>query len=188
MYPSLRGGNDNPGAREGFYGEVQDILAAADHLAKLDYVDPKRIYLGGHSTGGTLVLLVAEIDPRFRDVFSFGPVADVSVYGDEMLPPAMMDKLDMQRELRLRSPGYWLDSIRGPVFVFEGDHQANTDQLEVLRGDSKNPKAQFFVVPRADHFSVLAPTTELIAKKILVDEGPQTTIGFSEAELDGLLK
>jgi len=28
MFPSLRGGNDNPGRREGFYGEVDDILAA----------------------------------------------------------------------------------------------------------------------------------------------------------------
>jgi acetyl esterase/lipase len=59
MYPSLRGGNTNPGHIETFYGEVDDVLAAARHLASLDYVDPKRIYLGGHSTGGTLALLVA---------------------------------------------------------------------------------------------------------------------------------
>jgi hypothetical protein len=101
-----------------------------------------------------------------------------------MLPVSLSD----EREIRLRSPGYWLGSIRGPVFVFEGDHDANTDQDELLRESSKNPKAQFFVVPRADHFSVLAPTTELIAKKILADTGAQTTIGFSEAELEGLLK
>jgi hypothetical protein len=43
MYPSLRGGNENPGCVEGFYGEVDDVLAAADFLAKQDYVDPKRI-------------------------------------------------------------------------------------------------------------------------------------------------
>src|SRR5260370_33497281 len=33
MYPSLRGGNDNPGTKEGFLGEVDDVLAAADYLA-----------------------------------------------------------------------------------------------------------------------------------------------------------
>src|SRR5262249_6398512 len=27
MFPSLRGGNDNPGRREGFYGEVDDVMA-----------------------------------------------------------------------------------------------------------------------------------------------------------------
>ena len=30
MFPSLRGGNDNPGPKEGFLGEVDDIIAAAD--------------------------------------------------------------------------------------------------------------------------------------------------------------
>src|SRR5262249_54325814 len=59
MFPSLRGGNDNPGRREGFFGEVDDVLAAALYLAAKPYVDPSRIYLGGHSTGGTLVMLVA---------------------------------------------------------------------------------------------------------------------------------
>ena len=40
MFPSLRGGNDNPGAKEGFLGEVDDVIAAADFLAKQPYVDP----------------------------------------------------------------------------------------------------------------------------------------------------
>src|SRR5215467_9877741 len=30
MYPSFRGGNDNPGYKESFYGEVDDVLAAVD--------------------------------------------------------------------------------------------------------------------------------------------------------------
>lgn len=183
MYPSLRGGNDNPGVREAFYGEVQDILAAADYLAKLDFVDPRRIYLGGHSTGGTLVLLVAETDPRFRGVFSFGPVSDVSGYGEGMLPVS----LDNESAIRLRSPGPWTASIHSPVFVFEGDHDANTDELLVLRKLNQSPQAQFFVVPRADHFSTLAPATELIAKKIIADTGEKTQIAFSESELAGLL-
>src|SRR5205085_7788189 len=68
MYPCLRGGNDHPGSMEGFYGEVDDVLAAADYLSKLDYIDPQRIYLGGHSTGGTLALLAAESTSRFRAV------------------------------------------------------------------------------------------------------------------------
>src|SRR5262245_60037583 len=48
MFPSLRGGNDNPGSKEGFLGEVDDVIAAADYLAKRPFVDPSRIYLGGH--------------------------------------------------------------------------------------------------------------------------------------------
>ena len=34
MFPSLRGGNDNPGTKEGFLGEVDDVLAAADFLGQ----------------------------------------------------------------------------------------------------------------------------------------------------------
>ncbi|MFT5526853.1 MAG: hypothetical protein ACI9HK_004833, partial [Pirellulaceae bacterium] len=75
MFPSQRGGNDNPGKREGFYGEVDDILAATEHLEKLPYVDPDQIYLGGHSTGGTMVMVVAACSDRFRAVFALGPVA-----------------------------------------------------------------------------------------------------------------
>lgn len=182
MFPSLRGGNDNPGVREAFYGEVQDILASADYLATLDYVDPQRIYLGGHSTGGTLALLVAESDPRFRATFAFGPVYDVSVYGPEMLPVAMDDA----REIRLRSPGYWLSSIRSPVYVFEGDHDANTEELERMRSENHDSNVEFFVVPRADHFSTLAPVNALIARKILADTGTGPRLRIRQDELSGL--
>lgn len=182
MFPSLRGGNDNPGIREAFYGEVQDILAAADYLASLDYVDPQRIYLGGHSTGGTLALLVAESDPRFRATFAFGPVYDVSVYGPDMLPVAMDDA----QEIRLRSPGYWLSSIRSPTFVFEGDHDANTGELERMRSESHDSNVEFLVVPRADHFSTLAPVNALIARKILADVGTGPRLRIRQDELSDL--
>ena len=61
-------------------------MAAADYLVRDSSVDPKRFYLGGHSTGGTLALLVAECTDRFRGVFSFGPVSDVSGYDPQYLP------------------------------------------------------------------------------------------------------
>ena len=102
MFPSLRGGNQNPGFNEGFFGEVDDVIAAAEFLAKQDYVDPKRIYLGGHSTGGTLVLLVAECSDHFRAVFSFGPVADITHYPDQFIPSVNTANL-REVELRARS-------------------------------------------------------------------------------------
>ena len=183
MYPSLRGGNNNPGFREYFYGEVDDVLAAADFLAQQPYVDPSRIYLGGHSTGGTLALLVAEKSARFRAIFAFGPVPDVRGYS-HAIPVALND--DMQA--RLRSPAYWLASIHSPVFVFEGDHQANTYALHELAGINHNPGVQFHVIPRATHFSTLTPTTALIAGKIVRDTGASTNIAFSDRELDGLIR
>ncbi len=183
MFPSLRGGNLNPGHREGFYGEVNDVLSAADYLAGLPYVDPKRIYLGGHSTGGALVLLTGEYSNRFRAVFSFGPAARASDYGDDFLPPGMKDP----RELALRSPISWLASIRSPVFVFEGDQKpSNGAQIPRFQTANHNPLAHFYLVRGASHFSILAPTTALIARKILADTGATSNIDFSDGDFDSL--
>ncbi|HYE44940.1 MAG TPA: prolyl oligopeptidase family serine peptidase [Caulobacter sp.] len=174
MFPSLRGGNQNPGHREGMYGEVDDILAAYDYLAKLPYVDPGRIYLGGHSTGGTLVLLTAEVTGRFRAVFAFGPVAQAGDYGGRFLPAGLTDPA----ELRLRSPIFWLSSIRSPVFVLEGE-RGNADSLNVLADAGRaNPYLKTYLIPGADHFTVLAPVNAIIAQKILDDTGPTSTISF----------
>jgi acetyl esterase/lipase len=180
MFPSLRGGNDNPGFKEGFFGEVDDVLAAADFLAKQDFVDPERIYLGGHSTGGTLVFLVAECSDRFRAVFSFGPADDVSGYD----PKAMPFDMNNPREVELRSPGKWLHSVQSPLFVFEGTVQGNIDALRAMQCATTNPKIHFHPVKGATHFSILQPTTRLIAAKILRDSGPATNLSFAEDELN----
>jgi acetyl esterase/lipase len=179
MFPSLRGGNDNPGVKEGFLGEVDDVLAAADFLAKQEYVDPKRIYLGGHSTGGTLVMLVAECSDRFRAVFSFGPASNVRGYGPQYLPC----DLNNRREIELRSPGSWLASIQSPTFVFEGTVQGNIGDLQEMARTSTNPKAQFFPVRGASHFSILAPTNRLIAAKVMLDDGPTCNLAFTAEEV-----
>ena len=48
MYPSFRGGNGNPGYQETMYGEIDDIVSAYEYAVSLPYVDPDRVYLGGH--------------------------------------------------------------------------------------------------------------------------------------------
>lgn len=180
MFPSLRGGNDNPGRREGFFGEVDDVLAATDYLARQPYVDPKRIYLGGHSTGGTLVMLVAESTDRYRAAFSFGPAATVQGYPDEYLP---FDRSN-PKESELRSPALWLESVRSPLFVFEGaDRPGNVDSLKMMARMTKNPRIHFLPVRGTSHFSILAPVNEIIAAKVVRDDGPTTSLAFTEDEL-----
>jgi acetyl esterase/lipase len=180
MYPSFRGGNDNPGFMESFYGEVSDVIAAADYLKKLEYVDPKRIYLGGHSTGGTLALLVAESTNCFRSVFSFGPVSDVRSYGKKQL---FFDIADF-REAGLRAPVRWLHLVHTPTYVFEGsDPRSNIDELKSLARVNKNSSIHFHAVSGGNHFSIIRPVTRLIAKKILEDTDPSPKIAFSEKDL-----
>ena len=180
MFPSLRGGNDNPGRREGFLGEADDVIAAAENLAKQPYVDPERIYLGGHSTGGTLVMLVAELSDRFRAIFAFGPARDVRNYGGQFVYHESSDP----QESMLRSPGYWLDSVRDPLFVIEGTG-GNIASLQAMQANSTNPLVHFVAVTGPDHFGVLAPANAAIAAKILDDQGPTSTITISEQDLKG---
>jgi len=185
MYPSMRGANGNPGVNECMFGEVDDVLAAAEFLASVDYVDPARIYLGGHSTGGTLSLLVAECGGRFRAVFSFGPVASVGSYGQDNLPFSAIDV----REISMRSPVLWLDSIKSPAFVFEGmDEPSNIDSVATMEKACRNPRVGFYGVAGADHFSILAPASRVVAERILQDVGPKVSMDFSEADIAGLRK
>jgi dipeptidyl aminopeptidase/acylaminoacyl peptidase len=190
MFPSLRGGNDNPGQLEGFYGEIDDVLAAAEWLAQQTWIDPNRIYLGGHSTGGSLALLVAEASPRFRATFSFGPVTSVMRdYGSDFV---QFDRRNLPLnkftdESLYRAPGYWLPSIKSKVFIIEGTVDGNVDLLRIMkerdRMDGHNPNIEFIEVSGADHFSVLAPANEVIARKIVADKGPVSFIKLTGGEL-----
>ena len=181
MYPSLRGGNRNPGHIENFYGEVDDVLAARDWLAKQPFVDPARIYLGGHSTGGTLALLVAECGgQRFRGVFAFGPAGNPRDYGDEVL----FYDVKNPRESELRAPERWLAAVDNPTFVLEGTGpRSNIDSLQDLAKRSKNPLLHFLPIKGASHFSGLRPVSRLLARKILADTGPAASLTLTEGEL-----
>lgn len=179
LYPSLRGGNENPGWPERFYGEVDDVLAAAEFAAKLDFVDPDRIYLGGHSTGGTLALLAAEMGAKFRAVFAFGPIDDPVNYDEKLLT----FDLAQDRERSLRAPIEWLRDIKVPTFVFEGTRKGNLESLRALQKAPHPANVSFYEVDSATHFSLLAPVTALVAEKIVADTSAHSNISFTHAEL-----
>lgn len=162
MYPSFRGDAGNPGYQEGFYGEVDDLLNALKYLKNVSYVDPNEIYLGGHSTGGTLALLAAASSKDFKAVFSFGPVSSPTDYGDQY---ALYD-IDNETETRLRSPMYYLDQIKSPTFIIEGE-KGNIWSLKYLREINKNYRVSFIEIKGADHFSVLAPINQFLAEYVV---------------------
>jgi dipeptidyl aminopeptidase/acylaminoacyl peptidase len=167
MYPSQRGGNTNPGHKEGFLGECDDVLAAARFLAAQPYVDPHRIYLGGHSTGGTLALLVAELPNPFRAVFVFGPATNPVAYQEPTFTP--FDTKDPE-EVRLRSPGNWLTSVQTPTWVLEGTKSpSNITSLRLMSRYPHDRNVRFVALKGKDHFSELRPTNALLARAILAD-------------------
>lgn len=169
FYPAVRGLNGNPGQIEGFYGELDDLVAATKWLKQQPWVDPERVYLGGHSSGGTMVLLAAEYAAEWKGVFSFGPVHDPRGYGPRLWGALPYDSLD-EAASRLRAPIHWLPSITIPTLVIEGERQGNVGSLDLIRTTSTNPLVHVALGRDCTHFSILRPASEKIADAIANDK------------------
>lgn len=122
MTPTLRGENGLPGSFSMFYDEVDDVLAAAEALARLPYVDANRLYISGHSVGGTLTMLAAMASNRFRAAASFSGSPDQIAWtrGNSSIVP--FDTSD-PREYHLRSPMAFPRSFQCPVRVYYGEQE-----------------------------------------------------------------
>lgn len=165
MYPSERGGNMNPGSNESGFGEIDDIIAAAEFLGQQDGIDPNRIYLGGHSTGGTKVLLVAAAYHKFKGIFSFGPVTAFISYGDD----AVNYEINDADAANLRMPIMWLKDIKSPTWIIEGTN-GNIEDLrmfDVVVKGFKLSHIQCIEVENHDHFDVLYSESKFFVEMIL---------------------
>ncbi len=122
MTPVLRGENGQPGFYTMFYDEVNDVLAAAEALGRLPYVDPGRLYVAGHSAGGTLALLAALTSNRFRAAASFSGSPDQVSFArgqEELVPFNRSDK----KEYQMRSPLAFARSFKCPTRLYYGDEE-----------------------------------------------------------------
>jgi acetyl esterase/lipase len=155
MTPILRGENGQPGDYTLFYDEVDDVLAAADYLAKLPFVDPSRIFVAGHSIGGTLTLLAAQASNRFAAAAAFSGSPDQRAFlrGQERLAP--FDLGDM-RELQLRSPLAYAESFKCPTRLYRGDQESFFANIEEVASvaRTKGLDVAAVVVP-GNHYSAL---------------------------------
>jgi acetyl esterase/lipase len=123
MAPMLRGENGQPGTFSFLYDEVDDVLAAADYLSKDPAVDSTRIFLAGHSAGGTLTLLTALTTDRFRAVASFDGSPDQQLlYNGSASKPGNHREIVFDpkepRELQVRSPLAYVFSLKSPLRLY----------------------------------------------------------------------
>ncbi len=179
MYPSFRGGNGNPGNYEALFGEVDDIISAYEYAASLPYVDPNRIYLGGHSTGGTRALLASEYSDKFRAVFCFGAVDDIRYHNNSQFT----FDTSIEEEYTMRSPIHWLEDVKSPTFLIEGS-EGNGSNLKRIQETTENENINCYILEGYDHFAPLGPITPLLAEKILADTGAEPNISITQEELE----
>jgi dipeptidyl aminopeptidase/acylaminoacyl peptidase len=153
MTPMMRGENGNSGDFEMFYSEVDDVIAAGNYLAALPYVDPKRVYLAGHSVGGTLVMLVAEMPSPFAAAAAFSGSPDLETFMSDENKAICPFDLSNPQECRLRSAFPFVSSLKCPLYLFDGSQEdwaiPRTKQFEAA-AKAAGKSCQWQTVP-GDH-------------------------------------
>ena len=160
MAPILRGENGQSGTFSAFYHEVDDVLAAADVLARQPGVDPTHLYVVGHSVGGTLTMFAALGSTRFRAAASFSGAPDHQKWMKGRLDIAPYDPWD-DEEFRIRSPLAFATSFKCPIRLYWGTEEPFfTDET---RETARRAKAAGLDVEaiqvEGDHISMFGPAS-----------------------------
>ena len=108
-------------------------------------------------------MLIGESSDRYRAIFALGPVASASQYGGDYI---YCDTNNAQ-EMRLRSPIRWLNFVKSPMFVIEGEDGNWNGAVEAMKDANMNPDIKFFKVDGYGHFNVIAPVAEKLADQIM---------------------
>ncbi len=154
MTPTLRGENGQQGKFTLYFEEVNDVLAAANALAELPYVDEEQIFVAGHSAGGSLAALAAMASDRFRAAASLSGCMDQRLNSD-IAPFRQSD----EREFELRSPRYYASSFKCPTRLYVGSQEfllASSTEGTASRAQKAGLDVQARRVP-GDHFTSVTP-------------------------------
>ncbi len=136
LHPSFRGENGQAGAFSGFYDETSDALAAAAYLEGLPGIDRSRLFLAGHSNGGTLALLCA-MTRTFRASVPISAGVNAWRFFSRYQDEVRFDAADPQ-EFVMRSSVCFGKSLKCPTLLLRGteerpfdrDHQLLIDRAE----------------------------------------------------------
>jgi dipeptidyl aminopeptidase/acylaminoacyl peptidase len=149
----------------------EDVMKALDHVAKLPYVDAKRVCAAGASYGGYLINWTATRTDRFRCFISHDGVFNVTSKAsstEELWFPEWEFKGTPweNRELYERfSPSRFAEKIKTPMLVIHGEQDMRIAVEEALQLFNtlrrRNVPARLLVFPDEGHFVQKAQNAEL---------------------------
>jgi dipeptidyl aminopeptidase/acylaminoacyl peptidase len=163
MLPSFRGENGQEGAFSGFYDETSDALSAASYLESLPGIDRDRLFLAGHSNGGTLALL-SSMTRKFRAAVPISAGVNSWRFFNRYVEDIRFDVSD-PREFVMRSSICFGPSLKCPTLLLRGTEERPFDHdhhllMERARAAGASIEARTLpgshngVVPGAVHESI----------------------------------
>ncbi|MDW6025668.1 prolyl oligopeptidase family serine peptidase [Mesorhizobium sp. BAC0120] len=162
MMPAVRAENGLPGYFSGFYDETSDVLAAAELLRAQPGVDRERLFLAGHSVGGTLTLLAAMSTPIFRAAAAFSASPDARAFFRRFPEDIRFDTAEPQ-EFDMRSPLSFATSFKCPVLMLHGSEEKKTDaalRLIADRAEAAGLKAKRGIIEGSHSSAIPGETAE----------------------------
>jgi dienelactone hydrolase len=136
-------------------GGVANGKAALEYvLAKIPEVDPSQIYTAGHSSAGTVSLLMAIHEPRVKGAVAYSPCYDIEKFqGTDDLKEIDKEVSGVLAFARKTSPAK-LPPPKCPVFVFhaQGDDVVPASESQQYASQMNAwGKVTLSLVPEGDH-------------------------------------
>ena len=153
MVMSFRGTLDNGGSFNESHGGLDDVLAALEFLKKQPEVDPKNIFVAGHSSAASLTLRLAQVSEVPRAVAAFSGVTDwTEGYKDKLESVSEETKKFLTESSPITNAG----ETKCPVLLTHGtgDRMVPYSHGEAMAAKLKELKKphEFVSIPQGDHY------------------------------------
>ncbi len=129
-------------------------------LSELPMVNPNAIYTAGHSSAGTLSLLLAMHEPRIAGCVAYAPGVDIEAFHAELLETPFVGLVfpNVENFLNKSSPTNNVEKLQCPTFLFQSkeDMVVGIDEFNAftdkLNAQPDAPELDIMIVDEGDHY------------------------------------